>query len=85
MAESKSPEVQRMMQQVSEIHGGMGAVLDLLEKIVQQLAQPAKPTDPPVASPQQLYPALHGTPVTPAPRRPVGWWGRAFPTRAPHE
>jgi hypothetical protein len=82
-----------MMQQVREIHEGIGAVIGLLEKIVKQMEQP-KPPPAPVASPAQMYPMLHGAPlvpteepeaVEPAPRRPVGWWGRLFPTRETHE
>jgi hypothetical protein len=82
-----------MMQQIREIHEGMGAVIGLLEKIVKQMEQP-KPPPAPVASPAQMYPTLHGAPIVPteepeadapAPRRPVGWWGRAFPTRERHE
>jgi hypothetical protein len=85
-----------MMQQVREIHEGIGAMIGLQEKIVKLLEQP-KPPPTPVASTAQMYPGLHVQPteeaekaeelevVEPAARRPVGWWGRVFPTRKTHE
>jgi hypothetical protein len=91
-------EMHETREQVREVHGGMGAVIGLLEKIVQQLEQPKVPP-PPVATAAQMYPELHGAPavpaeksadeepaaVEPASRRPVGWWGRLFPIRETHE
>ena len=95
MAERKSAEVQRMMQQMSEVHGGMGAVLDLLEKIVAKLEQSPQPPKDLVASPEQLYPGLHAAPpvsateavvAQPAPPPRWGRWGRRlFPARESHE
>jgi len=95
-------EVHETREQVREIHGGIGAVIGLVEKIVKQLEQPKVPP-PPVATAAQMYPELRGAPAVPAeepdggeaaveadvnapaPRRPVGWWGRAFSTRTPRE
>jgi hypothetical protein len=85
-----------MMQEVHEIHEGIGAMIGLQEKIIKLLDQP-KPPPTPVASTTQMYPGLRAQPaeeakqaeepevIAPAPRRPVGWWGRLFPTREPHE
>jgi hypothetical protein len=85
-----------MMQQVREIHEGMSAMIGLQEKIIKLLEQP-KPPPTLVASTAQMYPGLRTAPAekteqtaepdvaAPASRRPVGWWGRLFPTRETHE
>jgi hypothetical protein len=81
-----------MGQKLTEMQQTLGGIIPLLETIITHLEAAATQPEVPMASYEAMYqdhPIEAGPPegelvagaTAPASARPVGWWGRLFPTK----